>query len=532
MYTTKIDQQIATMIRARYPFIYVHSFEESRVVEAIDRINNSFSRHRSLYIWSQASGMRFYGQEIFPSKPKVLNNPALDALYQISQIKEDSIFVLCDFHHYMRSSDNNNSYETVRLMRDLLPQLKNGSVSKTIIIVSPTLVIPDEMQKEISIISYPLPGENELVASMNTLIRDNDLKDVLTPAEKAELANVALGMTMEEAENAFSRSIIESRCRQLNMDAMPIIFEEKKQVISKSGLLDYIDKQVDIQEVGGLEVLKNWLKKRCGAWNPGVISQYHLPLPKGVLVTGVPGCGKSMTAKAMSAMWGLPLVKFDFGRVFSGLVGSSEENMRRAIATAEAMAPCILWIDEIEKGLSGGPGSTDGGTSARVLGTFLSWMQEKTSMVFIVATANDIHALKPELLRKGRFDEIFFVDLPNFNERSEIFKLHIEKRQCDALKELRPDTAFYHRMAAQTDGFSGAEIESVVISALFEAYAENRTLLENDFHNAIKNTVPLSVTQEDKISALRNWAQHRAVYASVPDKESSAERVFGRRLSQ
>lgn len=512
-----IKHQISTMIRACYPYIFIHSFEEMRVINTIKEINDSLPSKRKLYIWSQASGMRQFGQAVSPIRQRTGNNPALEALYQIASTKEDSIFILCDFHHYMRSSSNNNSYETVRLMRDLLPQLKNGEVRRTIVIVSPTLVIPDEMQKEVSVIEFPLPTESELEAVINKLIDDHDLKPMLNEEEKRSLANVALGMTMEEAENVFSRAIIEGK-GNLDLGAMPIVFEEKKQVISKSGLLEYIDRKVSIDDVGGLEILKSWLRKRIGAWNPAAVSEYRLPLPRGVLVTGVPGCGKSLTAKATSAMWGLPLVKFDFGRVFSGLVGSSEENMRRAIATAEAMAPCVLWIDEIEKGLAGGMGASDGGTSARVLGTFLSWMQEKESMVFIIATANDISALRPELQRKGRFDEIFFVDLPSFFERKEIFKLHIEKRRCAAINAVNMNDAFYNLLAEHTKGFSGAEIEAIVISALFEAYAENRNLSEKDFMGAIENTVPLSVTQADQITALRSWAESRAVYASVPER--------------
>ena len=513
----RMKNQIATMIRARYPYIYIHSFEELRVIRMLKEINEELTGNRKLYIWSQAGGMRLYGQKVSPLKQRTSHNPALDALYQIGKSQEDSIYVLCDFHHYMKSDVNNNSYETVRLMRDLMLQMKQGNAKKTVVIISPTLVIPDEMQKEISVVEFPLPTERELEAVLNQLVCDNAPDVTICEEDKQILANVALGMTLEEAENAFSRAMITCGGK-MDLNVLPIIFEEKKQVLSKSGLLEYIDKKISIEEIGGLEVLKNWLKKRNGAWNLGAVNEYKLPLPRGVLVTGVPGCGKSLTAKAMSAMWGLPLVKFDFGRVFSGLVGSSEENMRRAIATAEAMAPCVLWIDEIEKGLAGGMGASDGGTSARVLGTFLTWMQEKESMVFIIATANDISALKPELQRKGRFDEIFFVDLPGKTERKEIFKLHIEKRRCKAVNAVRTDARFYDLLAGHTKGFSGAEIEAVVVSALFEAYAEQRDLKETDFLNAIHQTIPLSVTQEEKIKELRKWAETRAVLASLPEE--------------
>jgi len=293
---------------------------------------------------------------------------------------------------------------------------------------------------------------------------------------------------------------------------------EKMQVIKKTGILEFINTDIKIADVGGLENLKNWLRKRNNSWSESA-KKYCLPAPKGVLITGVPGCGKSLTAKAMSAAWQLPLLKLDFGKIFSGIVGSSEENMRKAIKTAEAVAPSILWVDEIEKSLSGLNSNGDSGTSSRIFGTFLTWMQEKTAPVFVIATANNISSLPAELLRKGRFDEIFFVDLPTQRERQEIFKLHLSKRlkDKDVASKLEVNDDLYKQLAQMTEGFVGAEIEQVVITALYEAFFNNRPLEFSDLTNTIKNVVPLSVTQKEQILSLRQWANIRAVAATKKD---------------
>jgi len=295
--------------------------------------------------------------------------------------------------------------------------------------------------------------------------------------------------------------------------------QEKGQIVRKSGVLEMITSAVRLADIGGLGNLKTWLTKRAGSWLDEA-QQYGLPAPKGVLVTGVPGCGKSLTAKAMASAWSLPLVRMDIGRIFGGLVGESEKNMRTALRTAEAVAPCVLWIDEIEKGFAAGASGTgDSGTSARVFGTFLTWMQEKTAAVFVMATANNISLLPPEFLRKGRFDEIFFIDLPTTAERRVIFGLHIRARlkAGPALGHLPVDDALIDTLAASTEGYSGAEIEQAVISACFDAFDGRRGLTADDLQRAITNTVPLSVTQAEQINALRAWADVRAVAASAPE---------------
>ncbi|HEY3997805.1 MAG TPA: AAA family ATPase, partial [Candidatus Xenobia bacterium] len=288
-----------------------------------------------------------------------------------------------------------------------------------------------------------------------------------------------------------------------------LILAEKKRVIRKSGILEYYEAQENLAQVGGLESLKEWLRKRSVAFTDEARS-FGLPPPRGVLLLGVQGCGKSLCAKAISQVWNLPLLRLDVGRIFSGLVGSSEENMRRAIATAESVAPAILWIDEIEKALAGtGGAESDGGTLSRVFGAFLTWLQEKTAPVFVIATANHIQNLPPELMRKGRLDEIFYVDLPNPEERAEIFRIHMRRRHRS------PESVDIERLASATEGFSGSEIEQAVVAALYEAFDQGRDLVTTDVEKAVASSVPLSRTMKEEIDKLRCWAADRARPASV-----------------
>jgi SpoVK/Ycf46/Vps4 family AAA+-type ATPase len=289
------------------------------------------------------------------------------------------------------------------------------------------------------------------------------------------------------------------------------VFAEKQQIIRKSGLLEYYATDENFANVGGMSVLKDWLGKRSIAFTSEARA-FGLPFPKGILMLGVQGCGKSLCAKAVSNLWQLPLLRFDMGRMFGSLVGSSEENVRRAIAVAESVAPAILWVDEIDKAFAGsqGSGSTDGGTTARVFGTFLTWLSEKTAPVFVVATANDISQLPPELLRKGRLDEIFFVDLPSPEERREIFRIHITKRKRDATK------FDLEALAAGSGEFSGAEIEEAINSALYDAFYDKREVATDDVKTALSQTVPLAKTMDEQINRLRSWAEGRARNASVP----------------
>ncbi|HZS42580.1 MAG TPA: AAA family ATPase, partial [Polyangia bacterium] len=331
---------------------------------------------------------------------------------------------------------------------------------------------------------------------------------------REQLVDAALGLTKTEAENVLAKSIVRHKTFHL-----PTVLSEKKHIIRKSGILEYYEATESLDEIGGLETLKEWLQKRRNAFTQHA-REFGLPLPKGILLIGVPGCGKSLTAKAVGAAWQMPLLRLDVGKIFGGLVGASEENIRKAIKTAEAIAPAVLWLDEMEKGFSGTGSSnmSDGGTTSRVFGTFVTWLQEKTAPVFVIATANNVHQLPPELLRKGRFDEIFFVDLPSREERKAIYEIHVKKKKRD------PAALDLHRLVEASPEFSGSEIEQAVVSALYDAFDANADLSTDGLIASAREIVPLAVTMKEGIDAMREWAKTRARNASVMPEKPSKDR--------
>jgi SpoVK/Ycf46/Vps4 family AAA+-type ATPase len=381
---------------------------------------------------------------------------------------------------------------------------------KNIVFLSPLVQIPAELQKEVAVLDVPLPSREEI----HSLIQ-KALQVLKTPPQfdLDSMIDAAMGLTYDEIENVIAKSIV-----SLGTLDKKLIRDEKKQIVKKSGLLEFLEPAKDSSKVGGLDLLKQWLTNRKLGFSAKA-REIGLPLPKGMLLVGVPGCGKSLTATTVAREWQLPLLRLDLGKVFSGLVGSSESNIRNCIATCEAIAPCILWIDEIEKGLSGSSssGQTDGGTTSRVFGSLLTWMQEKVSPVFVIATANDISSLPPELLRKGRFDEIFFVDLPTFDERKDIFDIHLERLGW-TVEGMDKDV-----LSQSTEGFSGAEIEQVIISARYEALNTDESLNQKYLLKAISETVPLSKTMNDKLVTLRTWAKHRARQASSTKSDAPSD---------
>lgn len=514
-------KKLSNLIRARFPYIYITTYEEDRVTSLIKKIVQEpklIKIPREVYIWTQTNG--FVNDE---TEKAIGGTTAPDkALDFVEKHDKDAVFIFYDLHVYFGVKNRACDYELVRKLRDLVTVLKTSQVRKNVFFVSPDLIIPDTLQKDITILNFPLPSLSEITAKLNSMISQNKKvkSDTLTEEDKEKLCKAALGLTLQEAENAFALAMVNDG--KINVDDIKIIMDEKMQVIKKTGILEFIQSNLSINDIGGLDNLKSWLRKRKNSWSENA-KKYCIPAPKGVLITGVPGCGKSLTAKAMSEIWQLPLLRLDLGKIFSGLVGSSEENMRRAIATAEAVAPSILWVDEIEKGLSGVNSGGDSGVTSRIFGQFLTWMQEKEAPVFVIATANNINNLPPELMRKGRFDEIFFVDIPTFNERVEIFRLHLQKRlkDKDVAQNITPDDAMCQKLASMTEGFIGAEIEQVVISALYEAFFENRALEFKDLEKTIKNTVPLSTTQKEQILSLRAWANVRAVAATKKEDLNS-----------
>lgn len=511
----RIVVQLSRLFRARFPYIYITTWEEERAISLIKKISKSeklIRVAREVYVWTQTNGFVVDGQKIDGTQSP---DKAIDF---IRDCNKNSVFVMCDFHVLFGVKGRQVDYNVVRRLRDNLSDLKTSKFRKNVIFLASELLIPETMQKEITILDMPLPTLSEIKAKFDKMITQNTQIDTsgLDEEGKEKLCKAAMGLTLQEAENAFALAMVNDG--KVDVSDLDIILSEKMQVIKKTGILEFINTDIKISDVGGLENLKSWLNKRNNSWSESA-KKYCLPAPKGVLITGVPGCGKSLTAKAMSAAWQLPLLKLDFGKIFSGIVGSSEENMRKAIKTAEAVAPSILWVDEIEKSLSGLNSNGDSGTSSRIFGTFLTWMQEKTAPVFVIATANNINSLPAELLRKGRFDEIFFVDLPTQREREEIFKLHLSKRlkDKDVASKIEINGDLYKQLAQMTEGFVGAEIEQVVISALYEAFFNKRPLEFSDLANTIKNVVPLSVTQKEQILAIRQWANIRAVAATKKD---------------
>lgn len=520
----KTEQYLTNLFKARFSFVYIPTWEEIRVIELITKIANNtkvIKSKRDVFVWSSTEGLNKIlskGQE----RVNINNaeNPS-EALNYIDSYNKPAIMILKDVHPLLGIQGRNADYGFIRKIRDVAGSLKNADFSKNVVILAPTLVLPNDLQKDITVVDFDLPTLDELKSLLDEMLDMNEGSGILIDLDEKDkelLCKAAQGLTLQEAENAFARAMVTKG--QLTVKELDIILEEKCQVIKKTGILEFINTTVNIDDVGGLENMKKWLSKRNNSWLGTAQKDYNLPAPKGVLITGVAGCGKSMTAKAMSAMWQLPLLRLDIGKIFSGLVGSSEENMRKAIQTAEAVAPSILWIDEIEKGFGGSSGGEmDGGTTSRVFGTFLTWMNEKTKPVFVIATANNISRLPAEMLRKGRFDEIFFVDLPTVNERKIIFKLHLEKRlKGSKSKDFAITDDLLSRLAQATEGFGGSEIEQAVVSALFEAFSENRTLQEKDLFKVIENTVPLSTTQSEQILAIREWANERAVAATAHDE--------------
>ena len=518
MSRNKFLQEFSNLVNAGFPYVYIPSYEEERVIDSIRSAVNDAALvkvKRKLYTWAQTEGLICDGNQIRGTEV-----PAR-ALDTIVRNEEPAVYLFKDFHVFFGADRASRpDYGVIRRLRDIIQSLK--TTRKTIVFISSRLIIPEDMEKEISILDFALPDEDEMLGLLDDLTESISPESVhLSPEERKLLARSALGLTMQEAENAFCRAIV--NLRGLDRRALSIIHEEKNQVVKKTGVLEFVKSDLGIDDIGGLENLKTWLLKRNKSWSEKA-KAYNLPAPKGVLITGVPGCGKSLTAKAMSAIWGLPLLKLDIGKIFGGIVGSSEENMRKAIATAEAISPSILWVDEIEKGFTGMKSGGDSGTSARVFGTFLTWMQEKTEPVFVIATANDISSLPPELLRKGRFDEIFFVDLPTTAERKKIFSLHLNKRVRNSTvdHEIEVSDAVCTELADLTAGYAGAEIEQIVVAALYEAFYKERGLRKEDVIKAIQETVPLSTTQREQIVNLRKWAKDRAVLATaVEDRETA-----------
>lgn len=501
----KVEKEIDVLIRARYPVINIISWEENRVEEGLMTIARR--RKKGLYVWTATDGL--VSPMIQGQFSEALKHP-VNILDHIIKSKEPSvIYILKDYHHFI------DEPIVKRRLKDVAAAIRKSK--NTLILLTPELKIPMELEKLITVIEYPLPDYEELESLLDELInavkRNPSVVIDLTPDTKEKIIKAAQGLTKQEAESAFAKALVKNN--RLGSEDIDVILTEKEQIIKKGGILEYYHASDKFSHVGGLDILKDWFRKRGAAFSEKA-RKYGLPQPKGVLLLGVQGCGKSLCAKVVSSLWSLPLLRLDIGSVFSGIVGSSESNIRKAIFMAESLSPCILWIDEIEKGLSGmkSSGMSDGGTTARIFATLLSWMQEKTKPVFVIATANDITQLPPELLRKGRFDEIFFVDLPNRSEREQVFQIHLKKRGRN------PDDFDIPGLIESSRGFSGAEIEQAIISALYDAFSDGvRDIRTEDIIESLTETYPISKTMAQKINELRDWARDRARFASLSEDQ-------------
>ncbi|KAE8765805.1 AAA family ATPase [Georgenia thermotolerans] len=501
------------VFKARLPLLYVETSEEVRVQQAIAAAAAGLRRPRQVWTWTAATGLADPAGTIQAGTTQ----PAR-ALEHAVGVQENAVFVFCDLHAWFGTEHRPADPAVVRKVRETALEFRHGEASRALIVTSPVRAIPPELDKLVHLLDFPLPTRDELRDLLRAMIENNTSGDggITVGADDAELETLvqaALGLTMSEAEDAFARAMVDDG-RLTGADA-DVVLDEKRQAVRKSGLLEFLDPGLDLDKVGGLNNIKRWLGRRQGTWRSEA-ERFGLPAPRGVLITGVPGCGKSLTAKATAASWGLPLLRLDIGRVFQGLVGSSEQNLRTAIATAEAVAPCVLWVDEIEKGFSNTTGTGDSGTTARVFGTFLTWLQEKEKSVFVVATANAIDVLPPEFLRKGRFDEIFFVDLPTVAEREAIWAIQMRSRATaeNGLEAVAADPDALARLVAASENYSGAEIAQAVVVALYEAFTDRRAVTVGDLEQAVTDMIPLAVTQAEDVQAIRDWAATRAVRAT------------------
>jgi hypothetical protein len=489
-------RELTLLVNSAYPIIYMETWEEARATAILASVAEDL--RVPFYEWAVTTGLaRMGGAPIYNTQ-----EPA-QALACVSTLTGEGLFLLRDFHKYLDQD------VIVRKLRDLTQEFRRAK--RAIIITSPVVNIPVELEKDTVRFALGFPGEVELGQLAGMTVRElmgrEHLKNTLLQGQMAALVHSLRGLTLDEARRILTQAIL----GKAGLDATTIeaVQEAKTQLVKDQGTIEFLKPESGLGSVGGLVRLKAWLEKRRGAFSREA-ERFGLDPPKGILIFGVQGCGKSLCAKAVAREWNLALLKFDTSRLLEKYIGESEKNMRKSLQVAEAVAPAVLWIDEIEKMFPHAAltSDADGGLSMRLFGTFLTWMQEKKSPVFIVATSNDISALPPEFLRKGRFDELFFVDLPDAEQRQTIFSLHLAKHQQDPAKFDLP------QLAGASEGFSGAEIEEAVKSALYSAFDQKAPLSSAMLLEELRSTYPLAVTMKEKIEALREWARQRAVPAN------------------
>lgn len=497
--------ELQKLILAGYPLIYVVSDDERPIVETMKIISDRHPTDYHLVTWNSTSGM---------VNENTNERKLISPDYMLSEIihaKHDGIFILHDFHVFLK-----NNEQVILLLKEAVLSIKepftsafslkryenmHHEYSKHIIITAPEPFIPNELNKLVNLVYFGLPGRKEVGKILDEISKESSKSNQLSREEREDIISASLGLTETEIMNAYAYSMIENGGK---IDAKTIT-KQKKQIIEKNGLLEYEEPNFNLDDVGGLKELLEWVRKRKIAYDEKIREKYQLDYPKGLLMTGVQGCGKSFTAKAISSFLGVPFLKLDIGTMMNKWVGESESNIRKALKLAEGIAPCVLFMDEIEKGIADPSSGDSHEVSNRILSTLLTWLQEKTSPVFVIATSNNIDKLPPEFMRKGRFDEIFFIDLPDHESKKDILALKLKK------KGQNPNRFDLDRIARACDGFSGSEIESAVNEALFEAAYLNTKLTEDLLLKEIERTNPLSKTMADKVNKIREWAEKHGI---------------------
>lgn len=488
-------KRIDLMIRARYSLLYIVGAEEEPVEAVIAQVALQVSPARRVLFWDLVRGWEDNGS----GKGSVM--AALDRVSKTA-VEEYTIFVLRDLHPVLKYPYSEKNAAVVRELRNLTRELKRSK--KTIVLTSHTLEVPEELKEEVTVIDFPLPNVQEIDSLISHVVEKPQQLQVSGLARE-QLVKACQGLSRARIGRVLAKALAAKQ--QINESDIDGVLEEKQQAIRQTGILEFFNSRESLKSVGGLENLKQWVKMRQDAFTDEA-RRYGIPNPKGVLLVGIQGTGKSLSAKTIASEWRLPLLRLDTGRLFGGVVGESESRVRQMIQLAEAIAPCVLWIDEIDKAfgniISGSDG--DSGTSRRVFGSLITWMQEKTSPVFIVATANNVRILPAELLRKGRFDEIFFLNLPSESERQDIFKVHLQRLRPSRLREFDLGV-----LAKCAENFSGAEIEQVVIDGLYRAFGtfvngQRRDLMTEDILRSIEDTVPLAAIARSQIEDLKRWA--------------------------
>jgi AAA+ superfamily predicted ATPase len=496
------EHELDIFLRARITLMVVLTSEEERALQTVKATCERGKR--PCLTWDVADHFQVLtGDKVVIPTAK----EPLAALEQIDKSDEDALFVLKDFHEHWSANP------VKRKLRSVAQRLK--FTKKTILITAPVAKLPDELKDEAVLLDFPAPTAAELEAVLSHITKAPGVRVNLTKLGHEKLVQAALGLTAAQAQRVFAKAVVSDGV--LDDRDIALVTEEKKQIIRESKALEFYPATKTLDDVGGLDVLKNWLRLRQRAFTHEARA-YGLPAPKGVALIGIPGTGKSLSAKMIAGLWRLPLLRLDVGAVFGSYMGESEQQARQALRLAEAIAPCVLWIDEMEKALA--QGDRDGGTSTRVFGTILTWMQEKTAPCFVVAAANDVSQLPPELLRKGRFDEIFFLDLPNQTEREAILSIHLKQRH-----RLPNDYDIPH-LAGLAQDYVGAEIEQALIDAMYVGFNEGREFTTADIAAALKRQVPLAVAQREVVDGLRDWLrQGRAQSASKAEENGQSGNV-------